>query len=225
MSLRTKLLLTVTLSIVASVGAVAWLIEARTRESFREVDQERTSALVSQFRKEFDREGDDVTQGVEAITNSESMLQMALQLSSGVEAAAFVNMAGGYAAAQHFDFLDLLGPDGSIISSAHWPARVGYKEPWVQQSPAIPQHAFLRQMETPQGNMLGILCVRNLKTHGLSFYVLGGRKLDTALLQSLATPSGMRVLIYSAAEQGPGTFLSSSNENFDSGKLMPLAQQ
>src|SRR5436305_13910037 len=80
-------------------------------------------------------------------------------------------------------------------------------------------------METPQGNMLGILCVRNLKTHGLSFYVLGGRKLDTALLQSLATPSGMRVLIYSAAEQGPGTFLSSSNENFDSGKLMPLAQQ
>src|SRR5436305_352892 len=80
-------------------------------------------------------------------------------------------------------------------------------------------------METPQGNMLGILCVRNLKTHGLSFYVLGGRKLDTALLQSLATPSGMRVLIYSAAEQGPGTFFSSSNENFDSGKLMPLAQQ
>ena len=226
MSLRTKLLLTVTLSIAASVGAVAWLIDARTRESFRQVDQERTAALVSQFRKEFDREGDDITQGVEAIANSESMLKMALELSSGADIAAFVNAATGYAAAQHFDFLDLLGPDGTIISSAHWPARFGYKQRWfLDQSPAIPPQTFLRQAETPQGNVLAILCIRSIRTRGLNFYVVGGRKLDTALLQSLATPVGMRVLIYSSPEQGAGALLSSSNDNFDSGKLMPLVQQ
>jgi len=224
-SLTSKLLLTVTLSIVASVGAVAWLIEARTRESFRDVYQERTSALVSQFRKEFDRGGDGVTQGVEAIASSESMLQMALELSNGADAAAFVNAAAGYASVQHFDFLDILGPDGSIISSAHWPARVGYKQRWVvEQSSSIPQHAFLRQVETPQGNLLGIFCVRSLKTRGLNFYVLGGRKLDTAL-HSLAMPAGMRAWIYSSPEQGQGAFLSSNDESFDSGRLTPLAQQ
>ena len=79
MSLRTKLLLLVTLSIAASVAAVAWLIEARTRKSFRQVNQERTSALVAQFRREFDREGEEITRGVEAIANSESMLEMALK--------------------------------------------------------------------------------------------------------------------------------------------------
>lgn len=226
MSLTSKLLLTVTLSIVVSVGAVAWLIEARTRESFRQIDQDHTSALVSQFHGEFDREGDDVTQGVEAVANSESMLQMALELSNGADAAAFVNAASGYAAVQHFDFLDILGPDGSIISSAHWPARFGYKQRWVVEQPAlVPQHAFLRQVETPQGNLLGILCVRILRTHGLNFYVLGGRKLDTALLRSLATPAGMRVLIYSSPEQGQGTFLGPGSEDRDLGKLMPLAQK
>ena len=38
MSLKTKLLLLVTLSVTASVGAVAWLIETRAHEAFRQVD-------------------------------------------------------------------------------------------------------------------------------------------------------------------------------------------
>lgn len=224
--MTSKLLLTVTLSIVASVGAVAWLIEARTRESFRQVDQDRTSALVSQFRKEFDRERDDITRGVEAIAASDSMYQMALRLSSSSDADDFFDLAGEYSKAQNFTFVDLLGPDGSIISSAHWRARVRYKQPWVlEKSAAIPQHAFLRQVETPQGNVLGILAVRSLKPRGLNFYVVGGRTLNTTLLQSLAAPPGMRILIYSSSEQGPGTFLSAGNDNIDFGKLMPLAQR
>lgn len=226
MSLRTKLLLMLTLSIAASVGAVAWLIEGRTRKLFREVDQERTTNLVAQFRKEFDREGEEITQGVEAIANSESVLQMALELSTGADSAAFVNSGAGYASAQHLDFLDLLGPDGSIISSAHWPARFGYKQRWFLGQPTgIPQQTFLRQVETPQGSVLGILCIRAVAARGLTFYVVGGRKLDTALLRSLATPAGMRVLIYSSPDQGTGNFLSSTNETFDALKLAPLVQQ
>ena len=226
MSLTSKLLLTVTLSIVVSVGAVAWLIEARTRESFRQVDQDRTTALVSQFHREFDREGDDVAQGVEAIINSESMLQITLQLSSGFDPATFVNAAKDYAAARHFDFLDMLGPDGSIISSYPVSARFGYKERWVmEQSASVPQQAFLRHVQTLQENAPGILCVRSLKTHGLNFYVVGGRKLDTALLQSLAIPAGMRAFIFSSDEQGQGKLLGFNSENLDSSKLTPLAQQ
>ncbi len=226
MSLKTKLLLLVTLSIAASVGAVAWRIEVHTRESFRQVSQQRTDALVAQFRHEFDREGDEITRAVEAIANSESLLEMALKLSGGGDSAGYVNEAASAAAAQHLDFLDLLAPDGTIISSAHWPARFGYKQRWfLELAPAIPHQTFLRQVETPQGNVLGILCIRSIPTHGVNFYVIGGRKLDSALLQSLATPAGMRILIYSSPEQGLSGFLSSTNDSFDPGKLMPLVQK
>jgi nitrogen fixation/metabolism regulation signal transduction histidine kinase len=54
--------------------------------------------------------------------------------------------------------------------------------------------------------------------------VVGGRKLNTALLQSLATPAGMRILIYSSPEGGSGGFLSSNSESFEADKLLPLAQ-
>jgi signal transduction histidine kinase len=226
MSLRTKLLLTLTLSIAASVGAVAWLIEAQTRESFRQVDQERTTTLVAQFRNEFDREGQEISRGVDAIANAEPVLQMALGLAGGADAALYVNAASAYASAQNLDFLDLLGPDGSIISSAHWPARFGYKQRWfLDQTSAIPSQTFLRQVETPEGSVLGILCIRTISARGLTFYAIGGRKLDAALLHSLSTPAGMRVFIYSAPEQGAGIFLSSTTETLDSGQLMPLVQR
>lgn len=226
MFLRPKLLLLVTLSIAASVGAVAWQIESRTQEAFRRVNQQRTEALVAQFRHEFDREGDEITNAVTAIARSESVAGMALRLSDGGDSAAYYNEAAGLATARHLDFLDLLAPDGTIISSAHWPARFGYKQRWfLDLASSIPQQTFLRPVETPQGNMLGILCIRTVPTRGSNFYVIGGRKLDSSFLQSLATPAGMRILIYTPPEQGLAGFLSSTSESFDADKLAPLAQK
>jgi len=151
---------------------------------------------------------------------------MALKLSSGGDSTAY-DQAATYAAAQHLDFLDLLAPDGTIISSAEWPARFGYKQRWFlneNQSGAIPRKTFLRQVETPQANVLGMLAIRTVPARGVSFYVIGGRKLDSTLLQSLATPAGMRILVYSSPEQGSAGFLSSTNEGFEPDKLMPLVQ-
>ncbi len=226
MSLRKKLLLLVTLSIAISVGSVAWLLEARTGESFRQVEQERTATLVAQFRHEFDREGAEITRGVEAIAGSESMVQMGLELTSGVDPGGYYNAAQSYASAQHLDFLDLLTPDGAIISSAHWQARFGYKQRWfLDQGTAVPQTAFLKQVETPDGNVLGILSLRAAKIRGANYYVLGGRRLDAAFLQALSVPSGMRVMVYSSPEQGAGGFLSAASESLDTAKLLPLAQK
>ncbi|HZD95621.1 MAG TPA: hypothetical protein VE133_15265, partial [Candidatus Sulfotelmatobacter sp.] len=67
MSLKTKLLLLVTVSITASVGAAAWLIETRAHEAFRQVEQDRTATLVNQFRREFEHEGDEITRGIETV--------------------------------------------------------------------------------------------------------------------------------------------------------------
>ncbi|MBZ5508414.1 MAG: HAMP domain-containing protein [Acidobacteriia bacterium] len=225
MSLKTKLLLLVTVSITASVGAVAWLIEERAHEAFRQVEQDRTSALVNQFRREFEHEGEEITRGVEAIAGSDVMLRTVTELANGAEYANYVNEAASHATAQRLDFLDLIAPDGAIISSAHWPARFGYKQRWFLDRPApLPQQAFLKHIETPQGSVLAMICLRPVRVHGLSFYLIGGRKLD-AVVQSLSAPAGLRVSIFSAPEQGPGELLGPARESFGSAKAMALIQK
>src|ERR1041385_7335090 len=119
MSLKTKLLLLVTVSITASVGAVAWLIETQAHEAFRQVEQERTATLVNQFRREFEHEGEEITRGVESIAGSDQMLRTASELANGAEYANYVNEAASYATAQRLDFLDLIAPDGVNIPSPH----------------------------------------------------------------------------------------------------------
>ncbi len=225
MSLKTKLLLLVTVSITASVGAAAWLIETRAHEAFRQIEQERTSTLISQFRREFEHEGDEITRGVEAIAGSDQMLRTTSELANGAEYANYVNEAAGYATAQRLDFLDLIAPDGAIISSAHWPARFGYKLRWFLDRPGpLPERAFLKHVETPQGTVLAMLCLRPVRIHGLSFYLIGGRKLN-AVLQALSPPEGLRVSIFSAPEQGQGELIGPVKENLTSPRVMELIQK
>ena len=214
MSLKTKLLLLVTISITASVGAVAWLIEERAHEAFRQVEQERTAALVNQFRREFEHAGDEITRGVDSIAGSEAMQRTLTELANGAEYANYVNEAASNAAAQRLDFLDLIAPDGAIISSAHWPARFGYKQRWFLDLPSpLPRQAFLKHVETPQGSVLAMLCFRTVAVHGLNYYLIGGRKLDT-VVQSLSPPEGLRVAIFSVPEQGSGEMIGPGKESF-----------
>jgi len=225
LSVKTKLLLLVSLSIAASVGAVALLIEQRTHWAFRQIEEERTAGLVRQFQHEFDHEGDEIIRGVDAIANSDSMLRTIIELSNGADYATHIKEAEAYATAQRLDFLDLVAPDGTIISSYHWPARFGYKELWFLGSPApAPTRAFLKHMETPQGSVLALLWLRVVRAHGLNFYLVGGRKLD-AVLEALSPPEGVRISIYSAPEQGPGEFMGADKNGVPSANLMPLIQK
>jgi two-component system, NtrC family, nitrogen regulation sensor histidine kinase NtrY len=224
-SLKTKLLLLIAIGIAGSVGTVALLIEERAHQAFRQIEQERTASLVGQFHREFEHEGDEIIHGMETISNSDSMLRSAMELTNGADVAGFVNEAQAYAQAQRLDFLDIIAPDGTIISSAHWPARFGYKQRWFLdgQSPR-PQQTFLRHVETPQGSVLAMLCLRPVKTHGANYYLIGGRKLDS-VLQTLSPPAGLQVSLYSAPEQGEGQILGPAKDNLPLKKVMPLIQK
>jgi signal transduction histidine kinase len=218
------------MGIAASVGAVAWLIEERAHEAFRQVEQERTGGLVSQFRREFEHEGDEIIRGVETIANSDSMLRMTTEITNGADFANYMNEAAGYAAAQRLDFLDFISPDGTIISSAHWPARVGYKQRWfLDATVPQPQPAFLRHVETPQGATLAMLCLRPVHRNGVNYYLVGGRRLD-AVIKSLSPPEGVRVSIYSVPDQGPPEVLGvtqagTGKENLDPNKFLATIQK
>src|SRR5271170_2872468 len=64
---RRKLLGVFALTVFLSVAAVAWLVSEVTRRAFVHSEDERTAALVTQFRREFNRQGEDVARQVEAI--------------------------------------------------------------------------------------------------------------------------------------------------------------
>jgi signal transduction histidine kinase len=147
------------------------------------------------------------------------------ELSNGAEYANYVNEAASNAAAQRLDFLDFIAPDGAIISSAHWPARFGYKERWfLDRSSPLPEQAFLKHIETPQGSVLAMICFRTVHVHNLNFYLIGGRKLD-AVVQSLSPPEGLHATIFSVPEQAPGELIGPGKESFDPARVMPLIQK
>ena len=85
-------------------------------------------------RGEFDRRSAEVARRVDAIANSEAVQRLALNLgTSKIDAAQYYDEAQALAKEQSLNFLELAGPDGSIISSAEWPARFGYKEDWLTE--------------------------------------------------------------------------------------------
>jgi two-component system nitrogen regulation sensor histidine kinase NtrY len=193
--LRLKLFLISAALVAVSVVAVAWAVSTTTRHAFERVERTHTNALVAQFKQEFNRRGEGVSERVAAIKNTESVLRMVVDLSRpGGDASPYVNEATPLAASHQLDFLDLLSGDGTIISSASWPARFGYKETWALKAPT--GQAFLHLWNLPSGSAVALTAVGVVALRDKKFYVVGGQRLDRQFLASLALPKGMRALLY-----------------------------
>ncbi len=228
MSFRRKLLLMFTLTVFLAVAAVAWTVSVITRRAFEQSEHERTRALVAQFHREFNRRGQEVASRVEAITGSEAATRMALDLSrQPSNAGMYVNQAAAEAKAQQLDFLEFADAAGSIISSAQWPAKFGYKEPLLANVAQVPStSAFLKREELPNGAALGLFAVRTVRVADKPLYVIGGRRLDQEFLASLELPAGTRAMLYI---NGGGAYVASlvdaAGPVQQAGKLESLVNQ
>ena len=132
MSFRAKLFLIFLLTVLASVSVVAYGVTHYTRAAFEEMDKERTEALVAQFNKEFEQRGDGMVQQVENVANGEITLKVAIDLARpNADQSLYVHDAIGVSQDHGLDFMEFVNWDGTIISSAQYPARVGYKNDWV----------------------------------------------------------------------------------------------
>ncbi|PYX84010.1 MAG: hypothetical protein DMG70_08070 [Acidobacteria bacterium] len=197
MSFRRKLLLVFALTVFISVAAVGWIVSALSRRAFERTSDDRTLALVKQFQREFARRGDDVVHRVEAIAASEPAAHMAVAVTRGApDYGAYLSEAKSIADSQRLDFLEFVDGQGTIISSAHAPARFGYKESDLSLTQPISKDAYLKQENVPDGVVLGLFATRAIAIGDRSLYVIGGRRLDKDFLASLELPSGMRVLLY-----------------------------
>src|SRR6266446_5947640 len=198
MTFRRKLLAVFALTVFLSVATVGWLVSTLSRRAFERAEDERTSALVTQFRHEFNRQGEEVSRRVEAIAASEPVTRMGLAMNNTApDSAAYFDAAKSTAENYQLDFLELVDSQGTTISSAHWPAKFGYPEPaFASLSSTAEKSAFLKQEELQDNRALGLFAVRAIQVGEHPVYVIGGRRLDKDFLSALDLPAGMRVLLY-----------------------------
>jgi len=228
-SFRVRLLAAFVLTAVLPTGLVAWAVSVTIRRAFERLDAQRTEALVAQFRREFERRRAEVAYRVEGMADTEATLRMALDLARpNPDYSLYVSDARGLAAAYRLDFVELVANDSTIVSSAHWPARFGYKNGWVSsRSDWKAQPAFLKREELPDGVALALMAVRVVSVGDKKLYIIGGQRLDQDFLASLVLPAGMRALLYRHLSPGfsPAGLLDASGPVARAGSLAPLIEQ
>jgi two-component system, NtrC family, nitrogen regulation sensor histidine kinase NtrY len=193
---RTRLLLLIVLVVFAAVGVVTWTVSSSTTRAFESLDEQRLASLNAQFRREYARYGDEVVQRLERVVASEQVLRLAIDLDRAEpNTAEHVDDASALARSHGLEFLEIAGPDGTIISSAQWPARFGYRAAWVAQS--RPAGAFLRREELADRTEIALVSVREVSAAGKSILISGGQPLDSRFLRALLLPAGTRALLYS----------------------------
>ena len=195
MSLRQKLLLLFSLTVAAAVAAVAWTVLVRIRHVFEVRDQEETALFVSQFQREFQHRSQEVAAAVNRVAASERARAMAFELAQSGDAAAYLTEAQSMAQDAQLDFLEIVGTDGNVVSSAQWPARFGYPEPAAANASTTP---FLKREELPDGSTaLGLFAVHAVG--GTEVRLIGGERLDQSFLADLPAAPGMQIGLYSDA--------------------------
>ena len=227
MSFRKKLLMVFALTVFFAVAIVSFIVSSMARRAFQKADEERTAALVAQFRSEFNRRGAEVTRRIDAIASSDAVTRMALSVSnSAPDYGTYLNEAKSIADSQQLDFLVFTDAEGTIVSSAQSPARFGYKEPAVAATHA-PTGFYLKKEELNDGVAIGMFAAKTVRIGDKPLNVIGGRRLDPGFLASLELPAGMRVLLYQNIESAfsPKSLSASSGTLASPEKLASLIER
>ncbi len=209
---RTKLLLIFSFTMAGAVALVTGGVLLSARRSFERVDGERRQALLDQLRAEMDARGVEIGRAVER-TAASAIVQ---QLLAGT---ADYDRAQALAEQESLDFLDVVKPDLTILSSAHFPARFGYKNDW-QMTPEdwASADAFLARIPLQEGTAIALVAVRPIAANG--GYVAGGRRVTPDFLKALGQAPGMRALLWIP----PADLIDARGEKLESDRLAGLMQ-
>jgi two-component system, NtrC family, nitrogen regulation sensor histidine kinase NtrY len=226
---RAKLFWIFTLAMVLAVGLIAAGVTVVTRRNFDELNHQYSEALVAQFQREFERRGQEVPHRVQGIADAESSVRMAIDLSRAAsDVSVYVNDARGVAQSHQLDYLDFVGNDGSIISSAEWPARFGYKIDWITQPEDwAARKSFLMKVDTERGPELALMAVSIVRVGDKNLYIVGGEQLGKEFLASLVLPAGTRALLYLNLDPGfqSGNLIDATGSAEQADRFAPLVEK
>src|SRR5271170_4009750 len=190
----------VALTVMVTVAAVGWTVSLRVRHVFEKIDRERAADFVGQFRREYQRRADSVALSLDRMAGSEPLMRIAFDLGHGGDPAPYLNRAAALAQEYQLDFLEIVSSDGSIVSSAQWPARFGYKEAAVTGANRMP---FLKEEVLPDGStQIGLFAVHAVRGGEKTVYLVGGTRLDREFLMSLPALAGTQIFLYRSFNAG-----------------------
>ena len=213
MKFRTRLLLITSFTVAGAVALVTGAVSVAARRAFERADGQRRDALLDQFKKELDSRGAEIARQMDRAAESVIVEQIA-------DGGAPYDAAQSAAEAENLDFLDVVRPDLTIISSAHWTARFGYKNDWeIAPEDWKSADAFLARIPTPDGDAVGLIAVRPVGD-GRAL-VAGGRRLNPEFLKSLGLAPGMRALLWFA----PGVVIDAQGSLSDPRRLDAIAER
>jgi hypothetical protein len=128
------------------------------------------------------------------MAGSEPVTRIAFELGHGGDPAPYLNRAAALAQEYQLDFLEIVSSDGSIVSSAQWPARFGYKETAITGTHRKP---FLKEESLPDGSsQIGLFAVCAVRGGEKTVYLAGGTRLDREFLMSLSALAGTQIFLY-----------------------------
>jgi two-component system, NtrC family, nitrogen regulation sensor histidine kinase NtrY len=228
-SFRIRLLILILLAVSITAGLVTGIAVVRMRRAYESLDSQRTAASVAQFRREFQRRGEEVVRLVTGIAKARSIMDLAVASSvTDADLSSYMDEAASLAAINNLDFLELIDSNGVIISSAQWPARFNLKADWVAR-PADwnAEGYFLKSEELPEENALALIAVRTVSAGDSKLYIAGGCRLGRDFLASLVLQPGLRVLLYPnfSLQFSPQGLIVDSGFIRDPEKLKPLVEQ
>jgi signal transduction histidine kinase len=211
---RTKLLLLTSLTVAGAVALVTGATLYAARQAFEKNDGSRRDDLLAQLRQQMAEHGSDLARQMTRVAASPLTERIASE--TGV-----YDLAEQEAVAENLDFLDVLRPDKTILSSAHWAAKFGYVNDWeVSPENWGATDAFLGRIPVPDGGSVpALLFVR--ATPDKRALVVGGRRIDSAFVKSLGQAPGMRALLWIP----PGEVVDAQGSAMDITKLAGLVQE
>lgn len=221
MTFRTKLLVISTLTVAGAVAVVTGGVAIGIRNTFDAMDNNRREAVISKFTAELAARGKEVADAVQRSASSDSVLRLAFEANRpDPDYSAYVAEAQQVAQLHGLDFLDLAGPQGRIISSAHYVARFGYPHDWTVADSACETGAsFLARVPAQEGPVLALASCRSVAAGGgKPVLVLGATRLNEKLLAGLEGAPGLRVFLWRA----PGDILTAAGPLTDARPLEPL---
>lgn len=223
MTFRTKLLVITSLTVTGSVALATGAISLWTRLTFERMDLERRQTALRQLQQDLATRGQQVAARVQKAAASETALRVAIEANRPTpDLSLLLNDARTLAEAQSLDFLDLVQPDLSILSSAHWPARFGYRNDWAGAEEArASADPFLTRVPTQDGTAAALAAVRTVNAGEKKILVYGAERLNPSFLASISASPGTRAVLWLSAQDA----FDAAGPVAQPAKLAPLAAQ
>ena len=200
---RWKLLFAFGATTVVAVAVVAFVATRLLRASYLRSDQQRLEQVLGQAQTAIQRRAELAARRLTAAAESDAATRIAIALNQPAEitSGVFLSEASALARAHELELLQIIADDGTVLSSAQWEARAGYREADLPKLASHPA-AFVRVDQLLSGPVLAVEVAREVSVGARKLYLLGGYRLDESFINELNQAGLEHVVLFRLGGQG-----------------------